>query len=206
MLKTLIVPGLDGSGPKHWQREWAMSDETAEIVEQEDWARPDLTGWLHTLEARIMEAPGAVLVAHSLGCALVAHLAGRPAAAHVAGALLVAPAQTLRLAEARPDLADFRLMELKRLPFPSILAASRNDPYLTWPEAEAHAAGWGSALVDLGQAGHVNTQSGYGPWADGPVLADGLRGRRPGRAGALRWWSAVPGVPGPAHDVGLGLN
>ena len=174
MISTLIVPGLDGSGPGHWQRIWAEQDPRSEIVEQEDWAWPVLSDWLHGLEARIAEAPGCVIVAHSLGCVLVAHLAARPAAAHVRGALLVAPADIGRLVRARPDLADFAFEPSRPLPFPTILAASRNDPFMGWREARAQAGGWGSAFVDLGHAGHVNVASGFGEWRDGPVLAGGL--------------------------------
>lgn len=180
MIETLIVPGLDGSGPGHWQRIWAEGDPRAELVEQEHWDAPVLSEWLHRLEARILEAPNAILVAHSLGSVLVAQLAHRPAASHVAGALLVAPADLPRLARRRPDLADFVPGHRERLPFPTILVASRNDPFMSFREAEAHARDWGSALVDLGHAGHVNPESGYGAWPEAQVLAEGLRhGRRP---------------------------
>ncbi len=181
MISTLIVPGLDGSGPGHWQRLWAERDPQAELVEQEDWAEPVLSDWLHQLEARIAEAPGCVLVAHSLGCVLVAHLANRSSAAHISGALLVAPADIEKLARRRPDLSDFRLGRLAPLPFPSILVASRNDPFMGWREAGAHAAGWGSALVDLGHAGHINLDSGFGAWPDAEILADGLRASTPAK-------------------------
>jgi len=42
------------------------------------------------------------------------------------------------------------------------------------------ASAWGSTLIDLGEAGHVNAASGFGPWPGGPVLRDRLaRGPRP---------------------------
>lgn len=178
MIETLIVPGLDGSGAGHWQRLWADRDPASDVVEQEDWATPVLSDWLHALEARIVEAPNSVIVAHSLGCLLVAQLAGRPAASHVAGALLVAPPDMARLARERPDLADFAVASGERLPFASIFVASRNDPYMSWPRAEALAKEWGSALIDLGRAGHINVDSGHGHWPEGPILADGLRAMR----------------------------
>lgn len=178
MIETLIVPGLDGSGAGHWQRIWALQDPQADVVEQEDWHAPILSDWLHALEARIVEAPGSVIVAHSLGCLLVAQLAGRPAASHIAGALLVAPPDMARLARERPDLADFAVERPERLPFASILVASRNDPYMSWARAEVAAREWGSALIDLGRAGHINVDSGFGQWPEGPILADGLRAAR----------------------------
>jgi len=32
------------------------------------------------------------------------------------------------------------------------------------------AADWGADLVDAGDAGHINTASGYGPWPGGEEL------------------------------------
>ncbi|MCY1465675.1 Serine hydrolase [compost metagenome] len=60
------------------------------------------------------------------------------------------------------------------LPFPSILAASRNDPLATWPRAAEMASGWGSKLVDLGEVGHLNPAAGYGPWPRATALIDAL--------------------------------
>ncbi|WP_244488192.1 alpha/beta hydrolase [Aureimonas sp. Leaf454] len=209
MIETLIVPGLNGSPAGHWQHHWAAGDAGAELVEQEDWTKPDLDHWLHALEARIeASAPGVILVAHSLGCALVAALAGRPAVSHVGGALLVAPADLGALADRHPGVRAFSRAESSPLPFASILVASRNDPFMSFSAAERQAARWGSALYDLGEAGHVNIASGHGPWDDAPVLADGLRGRRARSPAATprRHWGSGPSWPAGAHDSGLGVN
>lgn len=178
MIRTLIIPGYRGSEAGHWQRLWAEDHPASDIVEQEDFSRPDFAEWLHVLEARLAAAPGAVLVAHSLGCALVAHLATRPAAAHVGGALLVAPADVDALACDVSDFSTFAPLPRAALPFPSILVASRNDPFMRYERAEALAHAWGSGLVDLGRAGHINVASGFGPWPEGVILAEALRGRQ----------------------------
>lgn len=200
MIDTLIVPGLNGSPEGHWQRHWADRDPSAELVEQENWAEPRLTDWLHALEARIeASAPGVILVAHSLGCALVRLLAARPAASHVGGALLVAPADLPALAELHPTVRDFAAAEAagrdEALPFASILVASRNDPFMSFAGASRLAARCGSALVDLGQAGHVNIASGYGPWDDARTIADGLRGRIDRTLPDARRWDRRPAGP-----------
>lgn len=211
MIETLIVPGLNGSPAGHWQHHWALDDAGADTVEQEDWRRPELEPWLHALEARIeASAPGVLLVAHSLGCSLIAALARRPAASHVGGALLVAPADVESLADRHPSVRGFAEAEATPLPFASILVASRNDPFMAFEAAERQARRWGSALVDLGEAGHVNIASGYGPWPDAARLAEGLRGRSSATAlvpePARRWWGA-PSRRGPdLFDGGLGTN
>jgi predicted alpha/beta hydrolase family esterase len=50
------------------------------------------------------------------------------------------------------------------LPFPSIVAASRNDPLARYERVESLAQGWRSRLVDLGSVGHLNPASGFGEW------------------------------------------
>lgn len=52
----------------------------------------------------------------------------------------------------------------RALPFPSIVAASRNDPLASFDRVRELAADWGSTLVDLGEVGHLNPASGYGRW------------------------------------------
>ena len=58
------------------------------------------------------------------------------------------------------------------LPFPSIVAASRNDPLGKIDRVAALAQAWGSRLVDLGEVGHLNPASGFGEW---PQAADFIR-------------------------------
>jgi len=48
--------------------------------------------------------------------------------------------------------------------------------------ARAYAGIWGSGLVDLGNAGHINVASGFGRWEDGYALASTFRF---GRAGGV---------------------
>jgi len=53
------------------------------------------------------------------------------------------------------------------LPFPSVLIASSNDPYCQHERAGEFALSWGSAFIDAGEAGHINIESGHGPWPEG---------------------------------------
>jgi predicted alpha/beta hydrolase family esterase len=170
----LVVPGLGGSGPTHWQSHWERALPGAERVDQTDWGRPTLGEWTANLVEAIRRRPGALLVAHSLGCALVAHLAAIIGGRGVSGALLVAPADVDRDTPAGKTLKGFAPMPCQRLPFPSLVVASHSDPFVAIERAEAFARAWGSAFADLGDAGHINVDSGHGPWFEGRVYLDQL--------------------------------
>jgi predicted alpha/beta hydrolase family esterase len=66
-------------------------------------------------------------------------------------------------------------MPLGRLPFPSVVVASTDDPYVTIERARTFADGWGSRLVTVGDAGHINSQSGLCDWPAGFALLQELR-------------------------------
>ena len=166
---VLVVPGYTSSGPGHWQSLWERSHPWFRRVQQRDWENPRCADWVDALHETIVEHEEPVfLVAHSLGCIAVVHWARRfrhP----VAGALLVAPADVERPGAPEP-IRNFAPIPLRKLPFPSIVVSSSDDPYLS-PERAAHfAACWGSRLVDTGAAGHVNTDAGFGPWPEGLAL------------------------------------
>jgi predicted alpha/beta hydrolase family esterase len=191
----LIVPGLFDSGPDHWQSHWQRALPRAWRVEQNDWERPTLAEWTAGLLESVRQHPGAVIVAHSLGCATVAHLAAIGAARNVAGAFLVAPADVNREGPAGRLLEGFSPIPRARLPFPSMVVASRNDPYVTLDRARAFAQGWGSTFIDLGQAGHINVASGHGPWPKGRALLRDLL------AQATAAWSPISATTGPSPNA-----
>ncbi|KQV82211.1 alpha/beta hydrolase [Massilia sp. Root351] len=169
----LIVPGLRDHVREHWQSLLQQQVAGARSV-------PPLTENALCLQARV-EAISAqlaqidgpvVLVAHSAGVLMVVHWAARHGSAggKVRGALLATP----------PDLgADWPAkypspatlaeqgwspLPMQPLPFPCIVAASSNDPLARLDAVREMAAAWGGELVALGEAGHLNPASGYGPW------------------------------------------
>lgn len=177
-MTTLFLPGLGGSGEGHWQDYWREALPDARFVEQQDWNKPDLDAWIGTVAEAITASPGATLVGHSLGAILIAHLAARLPDLPIAGALLVAPAD---VEESRKSLAlirGFGPLPLAPIPYRSILVASRNDVYMRFERAKVLASVWESQFIDLGHAGHINVESGYGPWAEGRLLIDRVSGRR----------------------------
>ncbi|MDG4786755.1 alpha/beta hydrolase [Micromonospora sp. WMMD1102] len=74
-----------------------------------------------------------------------------------------------------PDDGVYGPVPHTRLPFRSILMASRTDPYTTFAQFERYAEAWGAELYDAGDAGHVETASGYGRRPAGERLIDRLR-------------------------------
>lgn len=173
---VLLLPGLYDSGPGHWQTLWAKARAGFRRVEQRDWETPHVRDWVATLDAAVREAgPRVLLVAHSASCALVAHWAaahGRP----VRGALLVAPSDVEAPSYPRGPVG-FAPMPLARLPFPSTVVVSSDDPYVSLDRARAFARAWGSELAEIGAAGHVNTASGLGDWPAGLALLSALARR-----------------------------
>jgi predicted alpha/beta hydrolase family esterase len=175
-MQILIVPGLGGSGPEHWQSHWERSCPGASRVLQSDWNRPVRALWLERLVAAIERGPGAILVGHSLGCALIAELAARRPDLRIGGALLVAPADADRAHFVSPRVSEFAPMPRAKLPFRAVVVASTNDPYMAIDRARFLAKAWGAGLVNAGPCGHINVAAGFGPWPAGEKILDELIG------------------------------
>ena len=167
MEKILIVPGLFGSGEGHWQRHWLEDVAGSRLVEQADWSRPCLDEWIERLEAELADGP-AYIVAHSMGCHVTAALGRRASAARVRGAMLVAPCDLPITRRLHPEnLAAVHASQPGKLPFPSAVVGSLNDIYMPFENLTEITAEWGSDVHILGQAGHINIESGYGRWTGG---------------------------------------
>lgn len=181
---VLIVPGLRDHVAEHWQTLLAAELERVVTV-------PPLTSDKLSCNARVeaieealetIEGP-VILVAHSAGVLMVAHWAAKYGAAQhvteghrIQGALLVTP----------PDLgADWpshypskeamaaggwHPLPRTRLPFPSLVVMSQNDPLASPAAVRTLASDWGSELVDVGAVGHLNPASGFGPWPEARAL------------------------------------
>ena len=165
----LIIPGYTNSGPDHWQTRWEEKLSSARRVEQAEWSKPVLADWKANLVAAVNSATKPViLVAHSLGVATAVQ-AVPEFRNKIAGAFFVAPPDV-----ANPNVRPRHLMTFgpyprDPLPFPSITVASRNDPFCAFDVAEDIAGAWGSLFIDAGERGHINAESGHGPWPEGTL-------------------------------------
>ncbi len=174
----LVVPGLGHSGPGHWQRRWVDKIRTARFVEQEEWDAPSLAGWLETLEREIMMATRPViLVGHSLGVHAIVAVSQTLVDTKVRAAFLVAPPDVDEHPDVPETTGPFRGLPRDPLKFPSMLVASSNDPYCTIERAAEFASCWGSDFHIAGDAGHINAESGHGPWPEGLLMFTRLMGR-----------------------------
>lgn len=189
--RLLIVPGLHDSGPAHWQTWLQAGDRGAVRVVQRDWGTPDLDRWAARIAGTIERAGLGpwIAVAHSFGCLALARDLATRADTHIAAALLVAPA----------DPAKFgveALLPQHALPVPATLIGSETDPWMGAREARRWALRWACHWINLGDAGHINAEAGFGPlpvarrWAT--AMAQRLeRERRPQRATLQEWSFAI---------------
>lgn len=164
---VMMLAGLWNSGPQHWQTLWEQKHPEWKRAPHRDWNNPECDEWVAEVDAAIAVCEGPpVLVAHSLACVTAARWAASGSPLKIAGAFLVAPSDVD--APGYPvEAVGFQPMPLEKLPFPSIVVASSNDPYVTLERARAFAAAWGSKFVEIGEAGHINGASGYGEWPEG---------------------------------------
>jgi predicted alpha/beta hydrolase family esterase len=183
----LILPGWQNSGSAHWQSLWE-AQLPAQRVMQHDWMHPLRGDWITRLEDHILSISehctqeicrrsaqntseqnekDIIFIAHSLGCHLVAAWSTLSKQTHrIKGALLVAPPDGIR--EQFPhELKSWRPPVLQKLPFPSTCVISSNDPFCELQPGRDMAAAWGSELIELGDKGHINADSGLGDWPQG---------------------------------------
>ena len=188
---VVIVPGIGGSGPDHWQSLWQAGLPDVRRIDPASWDQPDLDDWVAAIDRAVAASTAPpVLVAHSLGCLAVVHWAGRAAAAGpiagtdaaaptdaatpagpAAGAFLVAPPD-VRGPEFPGSATSFIGDPPAPLPIPAVLITSSDDPYCTLAHAAELAAAWDAPRIDIGAHGHVNVASGFGPWPEGRRLLD----------------------------------
>jgi len=166
----LIIPGYTGAGEDHWQTRWEAKLSAARRVIQAEWSKPVLADWVDALVRAVQNCDKPILlVAHSLGVPTALHalpqLAGK-----VCGGFFVAPPDVSNPNIRPKHLMSFGPYPRVPLPFPSIVIASRNDPFCDFATAEKLAQDWHSLFMDAGDSGHLNAESGHGPWPEGLMV------------------------------------
>ncbi|EJF81771.1 RBBP9/YdeN family alpha/beta hydrolase [Bartonella doshiae] len=169
-LDILIVPGYKGSDPNHWQTRWERKLPTARRVQQNHWSKPICGEWVNGVKNAIAQAEKpVVIIAHSLGVPTAIH-ATIQHAEKVCGAFFVAPPNVEDKKICPQHFQTFGPYYRGKLPFSSVVIASRNDEFCQFSVAENLANDWGALLVDAGQSGQINVESGHGPWPEGLMV------------------------------------
>lgn len=181
---VLIVPGLRDHVDAHWQTlldAWLRArGRKVRTVPPMGRSDLDCAARVEAIEREAQSIDGPlILVAHSGGCVMVAHWARRTRRAVHAALMATPPDFEQAMPEGYPTLADLNAggwlpVPREPLPFPSIVAASRNDPLAVFDSVARLAQGWDSRLVDLGEVGHLNPASGFGEWRRAEQFIDEL--------------------------------
>lgn len=170
MIKYFIIPGYGNSDEDHWQTYFEKILPNCQRINQHSWEEPICEDWINTIDKAIegYELSEIIFITHSLGGIALAHWA-KKFSRIIKGALIVAPADIENLYEEIP-VQTFLPVPLNLLPFPTVLAASKNDNWAACKRSEYFAKCWGSQFISIGDAGHINTDSGYGKWDEGLEL------------------------------------
>ncbi|MFM0397603.1 RBBP9/YdeN family alpha/beta hydrolase [Paraburkholderia phytofirmans] len=176
----LIVPGLRDHVDDHWQTLLARKLRNSRVVPPLEHDKLSCAARVAALDEVLAGIDGpVVLVSHSAGVMITVHWAQQHRR-EIKGALLAAPPDfESPLPPGYPTIDALRRhgwlpAPRTRLPFPSILAASTNDPLARIEVVTRLATDWGSRLVDVGAVGHLNPASGYGEWPRAVEFIDEL--------------------------------
>lgn len=177
---VLIVPGLRDHVAEHWQTHLETRLSKVYTVAPLQTDKLNCAKRVQAIAEQLNKIDGPViLVAHSAGVLMTIHWA----ALHknnIKGALLVTPPD---LSQSWPEnyptpealrQEGWTPLPNKKLPFPSIVIASQNDPLASFAAVAEMAKNWGSQLLDLGEVGHMNPASGFGPWSQAEQLIQQL--------------------------------
>ena len=170
---VVIVPGLRDHVAGHWQTLLEANLAKVRKVVSVPPLQVDGLSCAARVEAiqqtvRPIEGP-LLFVAHSGGVIMLLHWAQKYRHA-VKGALLAAPPDfETPLPAGYPPIETLQAhgwlpTPCTRLPFPSLVAASTNDPLASYASVERMAIAWGGTLVNVGAVGHLNPASGFGEW------------------------------------------
>ncbi len=178
---TLILHGLDGSGPDHWQR-WLAAELTqagrdVRMPELSDPSAPQMATWLAEIRDAMqgLEPDGFDVVAHSLGAVAWLHhsrvWAADPSTPRPARVALVAPPAPDVVAAVAPSFVPIPLDidTVRKAADGTVLVGGDDDPHCPAGIAATYGTPLKMATTVIPDGGHLNTESGFGPW---PAILD----------------------------------
>jgi len=165
--KVLLLHGWGGSDFPHWQS-WLAGEIVKEyghvkFLRFSDYDEPKLNVWLDELVNALEEFKPDIVICHSLANTLWFHLCNSQSIRDVKKLYLVAPPSINCKVE---ELSEFfpvkppKNLHAKE----TLLIASTNDPYMSVEEVNALQKDLGIEMKMLENAGHINSDSGFGEW------------------------------------------
>ncbi|MEH7354585.1 alpha/beta hydrolase [Neobacillus drentensis] len=168
----LIIHGLGGSGPDHWQT-WLAHELTERNYHVcyptfSQFESPIRKVWLEELHSAVKTIPTdhrLTVITHSLGCILWLHYAEIQTKRLAQQIILVTPpSPTIVLSEAKSFYpVPLKGQHLSRTAEDTLFVHSSNDPYCSMEDAKNYLNLAFPSIV-LPNAGHINTNSGHGKW------------------------------------------
>jgi predicted alpha/beta hydrolase family esterase len=169
--KVLLLHGWGGSDFPHWQS-WLAGEIAKEyghvkFLRFSDVDTPKLGVWLEELQETLAAFEPDVVICHSLANTLWFHLCNANAATlqsqNIEKLYLVAPPS---MECGVPELCEFFPAQAPKNLYAkeTLLIASTNDPYMTPKEAQELQKELNVAMEVLENAGHINSDSGFGEW------------------------------------------
>jgi uncharacterized protein len=160
----LILHGLEGSGPDHWQS-WLASrlrerGERVSYPHLPDPFDPHPSDWERALSTELALLDSPVVLCHSLACLLWLHHVAEGGAQADRVLLVAPPSERAEVAA----IASFFPAPLPRLSGGARLVCSDNDPYCPEGAARLYGEPLGIAVDLIAGGGHLNPESGYGAW------------------------------------------
>lgn len=167
-IQYINIPGLHNSDNDHWQSIWEKNNpKSFTRIEQENWDNPDCEKWVSKIESTLLkyDKSNLILIGHSIGCMAIVHWLNQYNHS-VKGVLLVAPSDA-----EKPNfpayITGFTPIPITPLKVQSIVVGSTNDHVTSIERLKHFSEHWGSELIILENAGHIETKSGFGNWVEG---------------------------------------
>ncbi|GAF02982.1 RBBP9/YdeN family alpha/beta hydrolase [Saccharicrinis fermentans] len=174
MIYYFTLPGLGNSDENHWQSHFEKILPNCRRIEQDNWDKPVREAWVDRVEEAVrgIDLSQVVFISHSLGGITLSHWV-RTYHKKIKAALIVAP-PCVENVSPEYGLESFLPVPKTKLPFSTLLVASSNDPWSSIDQSQKLAENWGSDFVNIGHAGHINSDSGLGMWSQGQRLLNDL--------------------------------
>ncbi len=165
--KVLLLHGWGGSDYPHWQSwlagEIAKDYGYVNFLKFSDSDKPELSVWMQELQTTLEDFRPDIVICHSLANTLWFHLCNTKKINEIEKLYLVAPPSLTCKVEELKEFFPLTL-PLTLCAKETMLITSTNDPYMSIKEASTLEKVLHVTMKVLGNAGHINADSGYGEW------------------------------------------